>query len=345
MRISAVRHRVPSRVVTNDEVLDLLDRSNPTLSRTKKRCYLAAVRHLFRACDANTRHWRDTDQGERAHELITGAMQDALNDAGMVPNDIDLLIYCGVGKGFVEPANAYFFAKAMGMKETNCFDITDACMSWIRALQTAYLMLKAGSFRRIMIINGECHYGIHDSWRIRELRALEHTFPMYTIGEAATATIVEASDVEWQFDYMSEPEHADLCTIPMPAFREFSEPSERIGLNGPQTFVSFGRELFNHGARLTTTLMQRVIHDFQAISWYFPHAPSKTIYKESFQKIQAPTNKLYLDVFPKFGNVVSASIPVGLSKAKADGSLARGDSIALIPASAGMVASCVQFTF
>jgi hypothetical protein len=43
----------------------------------------------------------------------------------MAPEDIDLLIYCGVGRGFLEPANAYFYAKARDMRTTNCFDITD----------------------------------------------------------------------------------------------------------------------------------------------------------------------------------------------------------------------------
>ncbi|MCH9673871.1 MAG: hypothetical protein K0U93_20705 [Gammaproteobacteria bacterium] len=345
MRIAAVNYRAPSRTVTNDDVIELLDRSNPELSRIKKRGYLVAVRQLLRACAANTRHWRDSERGERASDLILGAMDDSLAEAGMDATDIDLVIYCGVGKGFVEPANAYFFAKAKGMARANCFDVTDACMSWVRALQMAQLLLQAGEARTVMVINGECHYGIHDTWKIRDFRSLEHTFPMYTIGEAASATIVEASDSPWRFDYISKPELADLCTIPMDSFEEYSPASDRIGLNGINRFVSFGRELFEHGVQLTTEVMQRAIRDFDSKKWYFPHAPSKTVYEKAFAQMQAPHDKLYLEVFPKFGNIVSASIPVGLCNAKNEGLLRRGDPIALVPASAGMVASCVQLTF
>lgn len=345
MKITTVKYRVPSREVSNNDVLELIDASNPSVAKAKKRCYLAAVRQLFRMCSANTRFWRDVEGGERAGDLIIGAMDDAFADANMNANDVDLLIYCGVGKGFVEPANAYFYAKAQGMRHANCFDITDACMSWVRALQMVYLLQKSGAVRRAMIINGECHYGIHDNWTIRDLRSLQHTFPMYTIGEAASATILEPSDDIWRFDYESEPALADLCTIPMESHAEFVEPNERIGLNGVNRFVSFGRDLLTHGVRLTTGLMKQSIADFESKDWYFPHAPSKTVYETAFEDIGAPVSRLYLEVFPNFGNLVSASIPVGLSLASANGQLRRGDDVALVPASAGMVASVVQFAY
>jgi acyl-CoA:acyl-CoA alkyltransferase len=83
----------------------------------------------------------------------------------------------------------------MGM-DCSCFDIADACMSWIRALEISYHFLRSGRYRRIMIVNGEFnhHHGFPDNFRIRNLRQLEYTFPTYTIGEAASATIVGPSD-------------------------------------------------------------------------------------------------------------------------------------------------------
>ena len=55
---------------------------------------------------------------------------------------------------------------------------------------------------------GEFHRGFHDNWEIRDYKALLHTFPMYTIGEATTATVLTPSDEEWTFDYRSRPEFA-----------------------------------------------------------------------------------------------------------------------------------------
>ncbi len=344
MKIAAVSYRVPSTKVSNDDVIEHIARSNPNVTAARKERYLSAVRQLFNACGAHSRHWIATEN-DRPLDLILGAMDDALEQADMRANDIDLVIYCGVGRGFIEPANAYFYAKAKKMSKANCFDITDACMSWIRALHMSYMLLKAGYFRRAMIINGEFHFGIHDNWAMRDLRSLEHTFPMYTIGEAATATILVPSNEEWTFDYASQPELADLCTIPLPGYKDFAEPSKRIGLNGIGRFVSFGREILNHGSKITADLIRNSIEDLSSKAWYFPHAPSTTVYESVFKKLKAPTEKLFLDVFPRFGNIVSASIPVGLSLAREQARLNRGDPIALVPASAGMVASVVQFNF
>jgi acyl-CoA:acyl-CoA alkyltransferase len=231
------------------------------------------------------------------------------------------------------------------MRATSCFDVTDACMSWIRALQIAYLMLRAGTLRTVMVINGEFHLGLHDVWEIRTFRALKYCFPMYTIGEAATATVLVQNDDEWQFDYDSRCDLADLCTIPLKGYEDFVGPSARIGLNGVYGFVSFGRELFREGEVLLGRLIQQSIRDPLAKRWYFPHAPSKTMYEVNAPKWGVPAEKVYLKVFPRFGNIVSASIPVALGLAQEEGLLERGDPIAFVPASAGMVASVVQLSF
>jgi 3-oxoacyl-[acyl-carrier-protein] synthase III len=232
MKIAAISYRVPSRVMTNSDMIEMVDELNPNVSRPRKAVYFRAVDTLYRRLGAKTRHVRDIVRGEKASDMILGAMDDALARAGMAPEDIDLLIYCGVGRGFLEPANAYFYAKARGMRTTNCFDVTDACMSWVRAIQIAYQMLSVGAFRNVMVINGEFHLGIHDRWRIETLESLAYSFPMFTIGEAATATILLPGEQDWRFDYASQTDHADLCTIPLPEYSQFVAPSNRIGLNG-----------------------------------------------------------------------------------------------------------------
>ena len=145
--------------------------------------------------------------------------------------------------------------------------------------------------------------------------------------------------------YASDPTHADLCTIPLPGYREFVGHSNRIGLNGANTLVSFGRELFDMAEQLIGPLVQQTISDPTTKRWSFPHAPSKTHYETLMPKYGIPRERLYLEVFPRFGNVVSASIPMGISLALEQGVLERGDDIAFVPVSAGMVASVVQTVF
>lgn len=345
MKIAAISYCVPSRKLTNSDLLDYMERNNPKVSLIKKAQYLKIVEKLLSQTGAKTRYLRNIDAGEKAVDSIFSAIDDALEKANMAPADIDLLIYCGVGRGFLEPANAYFYAKAKGMHQANCFDVIDACMSWVRAAHIANLMLQSGTSKAVMIVNGEFHLGLHDTWEIRDIRALQYSFPMYTIGEAATATILLPNDQPWNFSYLSRPEFADLCTIPLPGYANFVELSDRMGLNGAHRFVSYGRDLFREGSKWLGKVIAQSIDDVNHPAWYFPHTPSKTIYEEYMPTFGVSIEKVYLKVYPEFGNVVSASLPVGLCLAEEEGALQRGDPIALVPVSAGLVAAVVQLTY
>lgn len=347
MKIKSIAYRVPSKKLDNDDTIDYIDRRNPHLSSTQKALYLKLVKKLLVQTGAETRYWRDFDAGEKAGDLILSAMDEALEKANMSANDIDLLIYCGVERGFLEPANAYFYAKAKGMRLVNCFDITDACMSWIRALHIAYLMLRSQTFKTVMVINGEFHGTNMEraNWEIRHPQSLTYTFPQYTIGEAATATILIPSQNPWTFSYLSRPEYADLCTIPLNHYRDFVEPNDNINLNGIDRFTSFGKELFQAGSQALVELFSQTITDSDRNVLYFPHAASKTVYEKKASLLDVPSEKVYLQVYPRFGNLVSASIPVGLCLAREEGKLKEGDAIALVPVSAGLVASVVQLIY
>lgn len=345
MKIAAVTYSIPSRCLTNQDILAILDQNNPNISTRLKTRYLSMVEKLFAYTGAKTRYLRNLSNGESASEHILSAMNKALTSANMGSDDIDLLIYCGVGRGFLEPANAYFFAKKCNMTHANCFDVTDACMSWIRALQIARDMQLAGSAKNIMIINGEFHYGIHDNWSIRDIDQLNFTFPMYTIGEAASATILIPSDHEWKFSYSSQPDHAELCTIPLPGHESYHQASKKIGLNGINKFESWGQELLQQGQDTLRQLMKKTIPDAAAHDLYFPHAPAERIYLEGFEHSGFPKARIYAKIYRKFGNIVSASIPVALTLAQEEGRLERGYKIAMIPASAGLVASVTTTIF
>ena len=345
MKIKAISYRVPSKLISNDDVLDFIDSKNPNIVRSNKAVYLKFVNRLLRQTGAKTRYWLDLAAGERAIDSILPVMDEALNQAGLKPKNIDLLIYCGVGRGFLEPANAYFYARLKGMTSAQCFDITDACMSWVRALQIAQQMLETGAYRTIMVLNAEFNFASHGNWEIRGLQSLNYTFPMYTIGEATTATIVTGEGEPWRFDYLSRPGSASLCTIPLEDYASYIGFDETVNLNGINRFVSFGKELFEESRRALVTLFTQTITDVHSHTLYFPHAPSKTIYEDVWAALGHPAEKLFLSVYPRFGNLVSASIPVGLCLAQAEGRLCEGNSIAFIPASAGIVAAVAQLKF
>ena len=346
MRIESIGVSVPTRRVTNEDILKLLEDNSNGMSPIIVKSYKRLVRGLFALAGSDIRYVRDTDKDEKASTFIFQAMESALEKAKLTKDDIDLLIYCGVGKGFLEPANAYFYAQKMGMG-SSCFDIVDACMSWIRALEISYEFFKSGRYKHVMILNGEFNiqHGFPDNFKIQNLRQIEYTFPTYTIGEAATATILSPSPAQWKFAYKSVPELADLCTIPLDGYDNFVEPNKRIGMNGLNNFVSYGKELFDAARRYLVPVVKELVKDFDEPDIYFPHAASDAAYLSASKEHAVPEGKMYAKVFPNYGNIVSASIPVGMDMALKEGRLKRGHDVVLCPASAGMVYSAVRFTY
>jgi acyl-CoA:acyl-CoA alkyltransferase len=346
MKIDSIGVRIPTRKISNNDILEMLQENSPEASTLLVKTYQRIVRGLFSAAGSQIRHVRDEAKGEKASTFIIGAMTDALERANLEAKDIDLLIYCGVGKGFLEPANAYFYAQKLGMT-ASCFDIVDACMSWIRALEISYEFLKSGRYKHIMIANGEFNtgHGYPDNFKIRDLRQVEYTFPTYTIGEAASATILSDSEHVWKFLYKSLPELADLCTIPLDGYDNFVEPSKRLGRNGLYNFVSYGRELFDAARKYLAPLVKELVEDLNDPDIYFPHAASDAAYLAASKDHSLPTEKMFAEVFPNYGNLVSASIPVGMDMALKSGRLKRGSKVVFCPASAGMVYSAVQFVY
>ncbi len=346
MRIESIGVSVPSRKVTNDDILSWLEEHSCGVSPMVIKTYQRMVRGLLSMAGSDTRYIRDWNKKEKSCDFIIEAMKRALAKANLAKEDIGLLIYCGVGRGFLEPANGYFYAQKMGMS-CSCFDIVDACMSWIRALEISYEFFKSGRYKRVMILNGEFNiqHGFPDNLKIHNLRQIEYTFPTYTIGEAATATILSPSEAEWKFAYKSVPALADLCTIPLHGYDNFVEPNKRLGVNGLYNFVSYGKELFDAARRYLVPVVKELVPDFDEPDIYFPHAASDAAYLSASREHAVPEAKMYAKVFPNYGNIVSASIPMGMDMALKEGRLKRGHDVVLCPASAGMVYSAVRFVY
>jgi 3-oxoacyl-[acyl-carrier-protein] synthase III len=231
--------------------------------------------------------------------------------------------------------------------KASCYDVVDACMSWVRALEIAHSFIQSGAYRNIMIINGEFNgydHGFPELFKIWDLSQLEYTFPTYTIGEGASATILTGSPEVWSFKYKSVPSLCDLCTIPLSGYKDFSNGSKQIGHHGPDKFVSYGGILFDNANKYLVELVKENIKDLDEPDIYFPHAASDVAYLAAAKKF-IKIEKFYAKVFPSFGNLVSASIPVGMHEAEKEGTLKRGHKVVFCPASAGMVFGVVQFTY
>ncbi len=346
LRIDSIAIRIPSRKITNEDTLALVAEANRDNPPDRLRRFLRELRFLLQRCGSDTRCVRDREAGETAHLLTLQACTQALEEAGIEASDVGLLIYCGVGRGFLEPASAYFIARSLGIS-CECFDILDACMSWVRALQIADQFLASGTYSKILVVNGE--FGVYEHGYPELLHGtcsdrLRYTFPAFTIGEAASATVLSASERSWRFRFRSEPDRVALCTLPVRGHAEFSGIDAELALNGIDQFVSFGQDLSCAALEGMVSFINEEYRDREGIAWWFPHAASADMCHRAEVRLGLEGRVIY-DIFARYGNLVSASIPAGLREAWDDGRLRRGQRVVLCPASAGMSLALVDFEF
>ena len=182
----------------------------------------------------------------------------------------------------------------------SCFDIVDACMSWIRALEISYEFFKSGRYKHIMIANGEfnIYHGFPDNFKIKDLRQVEYTFPTYTIGEAASATILSPSDDEWKFAYKSVPGACRPLHHSPGRLRQFRRAQQAPGPERAVQLRLLRTEMFDAARKYLAPLVKELVGDLNDPDIYFPHAASDAAYLAASKDHSLPTEKMFAEVFP-----------------------------------------------
>jgi 3-oxoacyl-[acyl-carrier-protein] synthase III len=341
--IRAISLKTPSLRVTNEDILAAVREANANLAGTEVHRYCRQLAYLLHRAGARTRFYRDRAKGETALSLMLDAARQAIDDAGIGPGQVDAVIYCGVARGFLEPANAAFVSDALGIR-CDSFDVSEACMSWVRSLHIAYSFLASGAYSTILIVNGEFtvfEHGIPDVYLMRSPDQLRYSFAALTIGEAASATVLAASPRPWHFRFRSDPSLADLCTLPIPGYEDFSRPSARIALNGLHRLVSFSDELSTAAIDAMVSFVRDTYADPRRVDLWFPHAASTRLCESTARRLGLE-DRLYSDAFACYGNLISASIPAAMTMAAQEGRLRRGHRVVLCPVSAGLSCALVE---
>ncbi len=358
VKIEGIAAAFPSRRISNADILEMIAEASRDScpGDLNKSGVLRRVRHLLFHSGIRYRRWSAPE--ESPIQLLAQAISDALAQGGCVPRDVDCLIYTGMGGGFSEPGNAHMVAHALGMRHAQCFDIRDACNSWCRALQLMYRSLRGdGAMQRVLVVNAEFNMypggpGVPDLFRLRDAAEIDWRFPAYTIGEAATATLLATDPArEWEFHFSSRTDLADLCVIPEKNYQGYcalglrnnSGASAKIGRNGPRRFTSFGAELSMHGMSEAINIFRSLTISIDSIKRIFPHASSKRDWDAGADVLGV--RELLFHIYPDYGNLVAASVPAGIALALQRGEIARGDRLVTWVASAGMSFSACSFVF
>jgi 3-oxoacyl-[acyl-carrier-protein] synthase III len=341
MKIRSIGYALPGKKVTNEDILrDVELKSSRHMSQAELNKLTSSIKDLFKKSGSDVRYHRA--EGETSLQFGIKAGKAALEKADLSPKDIDLLLYVGVGRGWIEPATSNVFIETLKLTNATGYDILDACASWMRALQVAYLYLKTGTYKNIMIMNCEFNTGEYTTTEFKGLHELDYFFPGITIGEAATATILSASpDNDFYFTFKTWGDKHNLCKIPLPNISQYTT-GERAELETLR-FYSYGEKLFKFALpRICRHYLEDEYMKAFEYDIIFSHAASDPMTEKVIKLSKLDLTKAY-NIHSRCGNTVSASVPLAMGLAMEDSSLMPGHKVLIGFGSAGFTSAWCAF--
>ncbi|MEU8520824.1 beta-ketoacyl-ACP synthase III [Streptomyces sp. NBC_01216] len=289
-RIAALGHYQPAKTLTNADLATLVDTSDEWIrSRVGIR----------------TRHVAGPD--EPVDELAAHAAGKALAAAGLVPDDIDLVLVATSTAIDRSPNTAARVAARLGMTSPATLDLNVVCAGFTHALATADHTVRAGAARRALVIGADKMTEVVD-WTDRNTCVL--------VGDGAGAAIVEATGdgrepgigpVLWG----SVPEMGHAVRIEGTPPR-FAQEGQSVYRWATQQLPSLARQACERAGLTPADLAGVVLHQ-----------ANLRIIEPLAAKIGAVNAVVARDVVES-GNTSAASIPMALSKLVERGELASG---------------------
>lgn len=258
---------------------------------------------------------------ETTASLGEGAARAALADAGLTPDDIDLIVLATSTPNNTFPATAVEIQQRLGMRHGYAFDMQAVCSGFVYAVTTADAYIRGGLAKRVLVIGSETFSRILD-WNDRSTCVL--------FGDGAGALVLEAAEAAGTI--------ADRGVLAASLRSDGSHKEKLYVDGGPSTTGTVGhlrmegREVFKHAVGMITDVIEATFSQAgitaDDLDWFVPHQANKRIIDASAHKLHIAPQKVVLTV-DLHGNTSAASIPLALSVAVNDGRIKKGDLVLL----------------
>ncbi len=273
---------------------------------------------------------------EAASDLAIKAAQNALKNAGIKAEQLDLIIVSTVTGDTIFPSTACLVQAAIG---ANCgaFDLSAACSGYPYGLTMASHLIASGEYKYILVVATEVLSRFLD-WKDRSTCVL--------FGDGAGATVIGHSDDDTGIlsTYLgADGKFGDLLKLPAGGSR--IPPSVESIQKGQHTLEMSGTEVFKLAVRrmgeACDEAVKRAGLTMDDISLLIPHQANLRIINGLAKHLKTPMEKVFVNVH-KYGNMSAASTLVALIEAIEEGRIKKGDNVLLVAFGAGLTwASCV----
>ena len=266
---------------------------------------------------------------DKSSTMAIKAAKAAVEDAGIDPKDIELIVAASTTPDLLFPSMAVCVQKALGCSENvGCFDVNSACPGWIAAFNTVQGLIESGNVKLALVVGTETLSNFVD-WNDRGTCIL--------FGDGAGAAVLGAEEGKKnEFIMRSSGDRGDClrCENRKQPKRYDEEDFEQSTF-----FYMAGRDVF----RFAITEVPKIIKDLAAkynfsldeVDYFILHQANARIIESTAKKLNIDIEKFPMTL-QETGNTSSASIPSLLSTMKKDGRLKKGMKLVLASFGGGL---------
>ncbi len=299
-------HYVPEHVVTNDDLAKMVDTNDEWIVQR-----VGISERRVSVCETTS-------------EMGYKAASAALENAGVSPSEIDLIIACTISTENISPSLSCSIQEKLGIGCV-CYDINAACSSFLFALEAAAGHFARKRCKKALVVGAERLSGLVD-WTDRSTCVI--------FGDGAGAAVLEEGDgyIDSLFNVKGG---SDVIKIPAygansPFFKgEVEKPA--IHMEGQETF----KFAVNAICKDIKAILDKNNLTVDDIAYIVPHQANLRIIDFAARKLGIPRERFAVNIH-KYGNTSGASVPMALDEINREGKLKDGDLVVMCAFGGGL---------
>ena len=278
--------------------------------------------------------------GQQPSDMAAAAGKKAIDEAGIKPEDIDIIIFCAITNDFLEPAIANLVQERLGAKNAQCFDVKNACNAFMNGLDIADSFIKTSKAKCVLVTSGEVISPLL-KFNCDSKEEVERRSTSFSTGDGGGAFVLCAEKDQGR-------------GIRKTAFKSFGELwNNNVNWGGgtmyphePDKFYFVGdtKNLVAKGLEAMPLLINETIGELgwtpNSISLLVGAQVAVYITKEMSKRFGIPLDK-NVTILPEYGNTGAAGIPMATCEALENGKISSGDQIVFYGAGNGLSIGCI----
>ncbi len=314
---------LPDKILTNADLEQIVETSDEWIvSRTGIK-----QRHV-------------AEPGTALSDLVAEAARNALQDAGVKAEEVDLIVLGTVTGDMKFPATACLVQEKIGAKNAVAFDISAACSGFLYGLKVAEGLMTTSGYKRVLVIGGEVLTSMVN-WQDRDTCVL--------FGDGAGAVVLGPSDGKrglLQIHLRSDGVYSNL--LYNPGGGSVNPPTADNVAARLHSIRMEGKEVFRHAVTSMTEALKHVLEQAgfngDDLDLLIPHQANLRIIEAVAKRCKMPMDKVFVNV-DRYGNTSAASIPIALDELRRSGALKEGMLVGLVTFGAGFTWAAALIRF